>query len=230
MITLPQITLIGVDCVSVERLLHAAAICERGIAFGAVRILSSIPHQDPRVVTISPIASREQYSSFVVKQLNRYVETPFALVFQYDGFVLNPASWRDEFRAYDYIGAPLSNWPDEGRPVGNGGFSLRSKRLLMLLENDPAVAVPEGLPEDWYLCVTIRPYLEAQGIRFAPFELAQQFSFEGDEHHEVTWSGQFGFHGLTWTDISPWLRENLDSGVVNELDQATRAAKARLGT
>ena len=31
---LPQVTLIGVDCVDVERLLHAAEICQRSIRCG----------------------------------------------------------------------------------------------------------------------------------------------------------------------------------------------------
>ena len=94
---LPQVTLIGVDCVDVERLLHAADICQRSLRFGQVRLLSSIPHPHPSVVPIAPITSREAYSSFLVKRINRYVGTPFALIIQYDGFILNPDAWRDEY-------------------------------------------------------------------------------------------------------------------------------------
>ena len=163
--TLPQVKLIGVDCIDVERLLHAATICQRSIRFGDVRILTSIPHDHPGIVPIAPITSREAYSSFVVKQLNTYVDTPFALVIQYDGFILNPDAWRDDYLAYDYIGAP---WCEpEGYIVGNGGFSLRSKRLLELLQQDDAILDPTALdppdaPEDWYICVMIRDYLEAR--------------------------------------------------------------------
>ncbi len=42
----------------------------------------------------------------MIKRINSYVATPFALVIQYDGFILNPDAWRDEFLDYDYIGAP----------------------------------------------------------------------------------------------------------------------------
>jgi hypothetical protein len=102
---LPQVTLIGIDCVDIERLLRAAEICQRGIRFGAVKILTSIAHDHPSIVPIAPITSRETHSSFRVKQLNTYVDTPFALVFQYDGFILNPGAWQDEYLDYDYIGA-----------------------------------------------------------------------------------------------------------------------------
>lgn len=231
---LPQVTLIGVDCVDIERLLHVAAICQRGIQFGAARMLTSLPHTHPSIVPIAPLCSREAYSSFVVKQLNRYVDTPFALIVQYDGFILNPKAWRDEYLDYDYIGAPW-NW-GEGWIVGNGGFSLRSKRLLDILQHDSAITDPGELdppdiPEDWYICGVLRSYLEGLGIRFAPPELARQFSMEGGEALTgVTWSGQFGFHGLRWTDISLWLAQNPGEPIDNTLDEEVRALKARLET
>ena len=77
----------------------------------------------------------------------------------------------------------------------------------------------------------IRDYLEARGIRFAPVELARQFSLEGpDEPFGLTWTNQFGFHGLRWTDISPWLRDHPDELIDNTLDDTTLALKAKFGT
>jgi hypothetical protein len=76
----------------------------------------------------------------------------------------------------------------------------------------------------------IREYLEAHGIRFAPVDLAKQFSLEGGESVGVTWSNQFGFHGLRWTDISRWLTQNPGELIDNTLDDATLALKAKLGT
>ena len=69
------------------------------------------------------------------------------LVIQDDGHIVNPSLWDEEFLKYDYIGLP---WPfedswiekqlKEQRPiirkvypknrVGNGGFSLRSRKFL----------------------------------------------------------------------------------------------------
>ena len=228
---LSQVTLIGVDCINVGRLLHAAEICQRSIRFGDVRILTSLPHDGPCIVPIEPITSIEAYSDFIIKELNTYVATPFALVIQHDGFILNPDAWRDNYLAYDYIGAP--HVEEEGEYFGNGGFSLRSKRLLDVLQHDESIQLPAGVngiptPEDWYLCVMVRSYLEDRGIRFAPVEVARQFSIEGDEQFGVTWTNQFGFHGLAWTDISPWLRQHPDELIDNTLDSETLALKEKL--
>lgn len=42
----------------------------------------------------------------MIKELNKYIETDYVLIVQYDGFILNPKAWMDEFLEYDYIGAP----------------------------------------------------------------------------------------------------------------------------
>lgn len=68
------------------------------------------------------------------------------------------------------------------------------------------------MPEDWFICVTIREALEHDEIRFAPPEVAHAFSFERDEAFGVSWHGQFGFHGLTWTDISEWTLQHPEAG------------------
>ncbi len=198
---LRNITLIGIDCVDVKRLKVAADICELGFEFGAVKLLSSIPDPDPRVVHIPHIGSTEAYSEFCIKELYKYVDTEFALVFQYDGFILNPAAWTDEFLQYDYIGGV---WYHLGPiHVGNGGFSLRSKKLMQLLAENYKTIGGELHPEDLWISETARPFLEAHDAKFAPEDVALRFSKEGS-FHGVTWQGEFGFHGLSYTDISPW--------------------------
>jgi tagatose 1,6-diphosphate aldolase len=134
---------------------------------------------------------------------------------------LNPEQWTDEFLKYDYIGAPwlVADWsvknfdfPEEllGKSVvGNGGFSLRSKKLTSLCTN----LFKEGFferyhPEDVAIGVYYRELLEEKGIEFAPVDLANQFSFEQKTDEDDKWNGQFGFHGLKWTDISRWLEKN----------------------
>ena len=52
---LPNVTLITVDCLHLERSKAAADICERHFSFGKVVILSSIKDSDPRVVPIEEI-------------------------------------------------------------------------------------------------------------------------------------------------------------------------------
>jgi hypothetical protein len=125
----------------------------------------------------------------VIKELGRYIETSHVLLIQWDGFVVNPMSWNDEFLDYDYIGARWG-WLTDGHAVGNGGFSLRSKRLLEAL-GDPHIAELE--PEDVAICRTYRAYLEsAHGIRFAPEGVADRFAFEATYPTGLP----FGFHGL----------------------------------
>ena len=52
--------------------------------------------------------------------------------------------------------------------------------------------------------------MEEAGIKFAPVEIAKRFSFEAFDKERNQWDGQFGFHGLRWTDISLWLSDNPD--------------------
>ena len=65
----------------------------------------------------------------MLQELHDHISTAHALCIQWDGYVLNAQAWDASFLDYDYIG---SVWPQfgDGHRVGNGGFSLRSKRLL----------------------------------------------------------------------------------------------------
>jgi hypothetical protein len=138
---------------------------------------------------VPAITSREAYSRFVMKELAGHVGTDFVLLVQWDGFVVNAGAWSDDFLDYDYIGAKWVFY-DDGHTVGNGGFSLRSRRLLEALR-DPHIVPDEA--EDVAICRTYRTHLEqAHGIRFAPEAVADRFAFEASY-----WTTPpFGFHGL----------------------------------
>jgi len=191
MLSLPRVTLVCIDCANHDLALAALEQCTRKCTFERVLFITDRDFAIPGIdcVRIPTIASREAYSQFVIKKLHAYVDTDFALLVQWDGFVVNAAAWSDEFLAYDYIGAKWI-FHSDGHNVGNGGFSLRSKRLLEALR-DPHVA-PNDV-EDVVICRTYRSYLEqTHGIRFAPETLADRFSFEASY-----WtSPPFGFHGL----------------------------------
>lgn len=189
---LPNVTVIGVDCLKIERLIKAANDTEKNIHFNDVRLLSNIAHRDKRTHKIEPIRSKEKYSEFMIKRLNEYFSTDFVLVIQYDGYVMNYKAWDEEFLKYDYIGATW--WYEDGMNVGNGGFSLRSKKLQEILATDPHITVCH--PEDDSICRRYRPYLEQKyGIKFAPEEVAKKFSIEGYKQDDKYYEGQFGFHG-----------------------------------
>jgi len=138
----------------------------------------------------------ENYNELCIKHLYHNVKTEFVLIVQYDGMGVRKDLWTDDYFNYDYIGAP---WPErfywiteEQRAGGNGGFSLRSMKLLETLQSDEFQR-PEGYPEDLYICGLERKNLiQNFGIKFSPYELANQFSVE--------WCNQtgntLGFHGL----------------------------------
>ncbi len=202
-IQLPNVTLLGIDCVNIERLIAAMDISEKGIEFGSVKLLSSISSDDERLIKIPHIGSIEDFSKFCIQDLNDYVDTDYVLLVQYDGFVLNPESWTPEFLEYDYIGAPLSgmhwleknrNKPDSKFVVGNGGFSLRSKKFLELSQKFANEGrITKFHAEDVALCVWYRDLFEEEGVKYARPELGMKFSVVED----YDWYDKpFGFHGL----------------------------------
>ena len=181
-------TLVCVDCRNHELAIAALRRSMAQCGFERVLFFTDRAFDLPGIetVVIPDIASIADYSRFMLKSLGDWIETPHLLVVQYDGFVLNGSRWDNAFRDYDYLGAP---WPDGG--VGNGGFSLRSKKLQQALR-DPRIT--ELVPEDVAICKTYRKLLEQDyGIRFAPADLAARFSFETVPPPGPT----LGFHGLT---------------------------------
>ncbi len=181
---------------------------------GAVKMLSSeLPMiTDLRVeyIRIPPIDFLG-YSRLIVEALNAYVETSHCLVVQVDGFVLDAALWRREFLEYDYIGAP---WPEyvtitgpgkrqlrlDKNSVGNGGFSLWSKKLLEISSrlrfDDLNFPIKS---EDLLICHYLFDEMRAAGIRFAPPEIAALFSIESPAGlYGQSLDTVFGFHGRRW--------------------------------
>jgi hypothetical protein len=173
---------------------RALELSLRQCDYESVRLFTDdmgVARSDSRIelVAIPRIASSADYSRFVLKDLFHHVDTDFVQVIQWDGYVTNGAAWSEEFLAYDYIGA---RWwfREEGRDVGNGGFSLRSRKLLAALQ-DPQIAA--GDPEDNAICLDNRDLLEKRhGIRIAPGAVADRYSFEGNQPT----GKEFGFHRL----------------------------------
>ena len=125
----------------------------------------------------------------MLKSLARHVDTPHVLLIQWDGYVVNPAAFDPAFLDCDYIGAKWY-WCEDGMRVGNGGFSLRSRKLLAALQ-DPRIE-PVGA-EDIAIGRTHRRLLEHEfGIRYASEALADRFAFEAAYPVGLP----FGFHGL----------------------------------
>lgn len=192
-LALRNVTLVTVNCDKIREGIFALEESSKDIEFGAVKLLTSAETNFENTVRIDPLSSVEAYSKFLVKKLAEYIETDYLLIVQSDGYVKNWKAWSDEFLKFDYIGATW--WYKDGHNVGNGGFSLRSKKLMLALKDDPQIRTLH--PEDHIICKTYRTHLERRhGITFAPEGVADRFSIEGyKQPHKQTYSGQFGFHG-----------------------------------
>lgn len=189
---LPQLSLCAIDTRSPDLAAQSLQRSMQQVEFAEVLLFCppgfSSPHPEIRAVPITPLLDGADYSAFVLRELAAHIQTSHVLVTQWDGFVLDASAWQNDFLDWDYIGAP---WP--GKPatiaVGNGGFSLRSKRCLLAGRDQ---ALQPFHPEDQALCVTHRARMESvHGLRFAPLALARQFAFENRATRHPT----FGFHG-----------------------------------
>lgn len=193
-LSLPTVTLIAIEGVNLNLIRLPLEASTKFIEYGAVKLLSPFTAKDLDIIAIRPLKSKEEYSKFIFRELINYVDTDYALTIQHDGYVVNYSAWRDEFLQYDYIGA-VWNWYGENC-VGNGGFSLRSRKLIEICASDDVMT--EQHPEDHCIGRTYRNYLEKHhGIKFAPKEVADKFSLEAYSVKPPgnKYAGSFGFHG-----------------------------------
>jgi hypothetical protein len=199
-LNLKDVTLICIDDMKPQKSFEIMkGVCDR-IDFGAAKLLSS---KDSLGVTdkINPMFNVRDYNIFVIKEAHKYIDTDFCMFIQRDGYPLNTDMWTDDFLKYDYIGAPWTWAPPEhkngickvGKCVGNGGFSIRSKKLLQEiapLEYNAKYPSGDLLQEDVFTCQFADEILKPRGITYAPVDLAHYFSVENK-----VYTGQFGFHG-----------------------------------
>ena len=191
-LSLPQVTLCAVTSVNVKATLQALHKCLDQVSFGGCKLLTDArvtsSHPEISVEPISRLESSRDYSNFMLRNLADHVDTSHCLVVQWDGYLLDARQWQPEFLQYDYIGA---TWPqfNDGHDVGNGGFSLRSRKLIEACRH-PSFAGDH--PEDVAIGRTNRHWLESQGLTFAPRHLADAFAAERTGRIGAA----FGFHGI----------------------------------
>jgi hypothetical protein len=137
------------------------------------------------------------------------------LIIQHDGWIVNGPAWREEWKQYDYIGAN-AGWtePGEDGKGGNGGFSLRSKRLMESARQFSTERLGCH-PEDVFLSDKHRSKLhqreqfEALGFKFATRAVQRDFAVDSEVH-----SGAFGHHkGMAYAkDGEGWLLDRVVHG------------------
>jgi len=155
MLKLPNVTLLAVTSTDIE-----------ATKFAIEESLKQIEPEAVAFVTDAGLWSSDAYSRYMLYEATKHVKTDYALVIQYDGYVQDATNWCGCFYDYDYIGAP---WPPkthytaEGEEVrvGNGGFSLRSKKLYQALLDFKIMEKPQE-QEDDMICRVYRKELEAK--------------------------------------------------------------------
>jgi len=191
-LSLPDVTLCAATSVNVQATLRALEASLAQADFAACLLFTDADvrphHPGITIIPIQRLASAQAYSGFLLGRLADHVETSHCLVVQWDGHVLDARHWDPAFLEHDYIGA---SWPQfsDGHDVGNGGFSLRSRRLLQACQSP---RFQQAHPEDVLIGRTHRAWLESQGLRFAPRSLADCFSAERAGNPLAS----FGYHGV----------------------------------
>jgi hypothetical protein len=173
-----------------------------------------------RHVPVRPFGYME-YSVFMLYALHQFIDTDYALVVQDDGWVVSGRHWRQAYFDCDYIGAPVHlarvrqksgaarfvggfGWCAEAlkpdvliEPVFNGGFSLRSQRLMrapralgLSLEIPPPLACDVSDPamqlqwendvvlEDVWLCIGARAVSRVANLTPCASSAARGFAIE----------------------------------------------------
>jgi hypothetical protein len=192
MLTLNNVTLIAMTSVRIEAAVRALEYSCLGVRFAEVKLVSHVkPNNLNKIIKyeeIDVIKNIDDFSYKAIYKLPAYIDTDYGMLIHSDGFVVNPASWRDDFLQYDYIGAPWALPQDHFSyrdifgnivRVGNG-VSLRSKKLMDLANNLNLVWEPYFgfYNEDGFICTKNRHIYEANGMKYAPLEIAKYFSHE----------------------------------------------------
>ena len=186
------------------------------------KITNSI-HKNIKIIQLNvDNLSREEYSlELMKKSFWERFEGKKIFIYQEDSILFRNID--DKFLEYDYIGAPWNN-----TYVGNGGFSIRSKDIMLKIIEEYTISTKNiKIIKHFFEKLIIeecnkKKYLEANKIKnyyeemyiedmhftkmmrlynigtIAPFELANEFSVENIKH-----SNPCGGHQI-WNGIKKW--------------------------
>jgi|TARA_Y100000287_G_scaffold94206_1_gene75092 hypothetical protein len=224
MLDLSRVTCFAIDNTNrVEETIQALHTCKNVANFGEVKLVTLPQYiekyqeecDEEGIILerqVRPLTNIDEYNYYILYHLHKHINTDYVLLVQDHAFIINPDAWRDDFFDYDYIGAP---WPwrerayitpyGEHQRVGNGGFSLRSKKLLEVpLKQWIPFKVAEmsdfyqmfggnNTNEDGNITVHNKHLYEKRGCKIAPIEVAKYFSYESPvpENSGII---PFGFH------------------------------------
>lgn len=200
MLDLSNIILVAFGSTKTQETIKAIEYCQKLASFYDTIYFTDkhIDHTNIKHIITRNIPSIKDYQKFIVNESPELILTSIPndfnghfLCINWDGFIVNPDAWKNEFLEYDYIGAP---WPWFNNAVGNGGFCLKSKKFLetqqRICQNFSVIN-----NEDVELCLRLKEQFEYYGCKYATSHIGYRFSTEvGD----IEKNQSFGFHDFKY--------------------------------
>lgn len=201
-----DVTLLAISSIEIPATIRALQLSSEHLDFGAVKLISDIKPELPLGIKheyCPRINNIMDFNHYVFSELHKHISTSHCLMVQFHAWIINPDMWKDSWLEFDYLGAP---WPvkensyiannGERVRVGNGGFSLRSRKLMELpsILGLPLTSEQGYFNEDGNItCYYRKEFLNA-GIKYGTLEEACQFSFENRVPENENIRKTFGFH------------------------------------
>jgi len=199
-------TLLAVSSIKIDETLNALKFSSIQVNFEKVifftdHVFTEKELNDLKLYNISIVNIEKldyvNYSRFMIYDLYKYIDTEYVLIIQYDGYIINPYIWDDNYYKYDYIGATWrENFLDcrsigveksENRGIGNGGFTFRSKKLLEIPDKYKIIN-RQNWSDDVFYCKYVDK-LKEYGCVLPDIETQNNFSIE-----TIYLKNSFGFH------------------------------------
>lgn len=203
LLELPSVTLLCVETQMHEMARRAISDTVAKVKFAEVVIHTNKPDLIPiggaRYVDLQHLPDKIQHGTYCYNDSPKSVTTPHMIFLEWDGAVRDVRAWEPSFLDYDYIGAPwpgkrAGQWtPREGCSVGNGGFTLWSKKLMDCLSANRATL---RVATDTHISIEHRRALENLcGAKWASEPVGFQFSYEHGTNEERS-RPSFGVHDV----------------------------------
>lgn len=173
------------DCLKVAEFDDVLVFTDRPLEFSPLTQVCR-----PRIITVLDWPTKIGWCRASWFDIPPHVHTSHMLLVQWDACIWRPEMWCEEYKAFDYIGAPWT-WLSNKR-VGNSGFALKSTRLARYVRAHRDQYACDTSVEDNLLCRMYRSSLENAGFVWAPEKIARDFAYEGAGGEKV--DKAFGFH------------------------------------
>lgn len=183
----------------IDSIISIGVNSSKNLNFGKKIIYTCVkPNIDPVDFEIKMIDEipHNKFSDEIFKIYANSFDTEHVINFHCDGFIQNPDAWSNSYLDYDYIGAPIFYRGEIF--CGNGGFSLRSKKICqrayeLFEENKNHL---RNHNEDVVISYFLRNQLKNEGFRIPNLDTASRFSTEHYSEDHFNFENSFGMHEI----------------------------------